>query len=59
MICYRDQTFCSFYDTCKQGGICVRALTPEIREAAKQKKLPLSQFVDPPEECYEEIEEAK
>lgn len=34
MICYRDMTFCPFYDSCKNGDICDRAYTQSVKDAA-------------------------
>lgn len=51
MMCYRDRTFCQFYDDCKDGNRCVRALTPTIRERAEAFGLYISQYVDRPE-CF-------
>ena len=61
MICYRDMTFCKFYDKCKFGDTCHRALTDKVfKEARKWAKdafnmdtAPICQFINKPE-CYEE-----
>ncbi len=36
MICYRDMTFCNFYQICKNGYNCERALTGKIQDDAKK-----------------------
>jgi hypothetical protein len=36
MICYRDRTFCPFWEECKDGKDCTRALTPKVYEDAKK-----------------------
>jgi hypothetical protein len=66
MICYKDRTYCEYYQICQHGSECSRALTDEVREAAHQwwnwfmkketdaKDVPIARYVDKPE-CYEEI----
>lgn len=51
MICYKDMTFCDYYEDCKYGGECKRASTKEVREDAEKKELPLSIFKEQPE-CF-------
>ena len=46
-------TFCRYWETCKKGGDCHRALTDEVVANAARAKLPISQFADEPD-CYEE-----
>ena len=48
---YRDMTFCGFYKGCVNGHTCVRALTLNVRRAAKAAGIPVARFVDPPE-CF-------
>jgi len=53
MMCYRDQTFCSFYVNCEHGKTCGRALTPEVEKAAEiwwgGEGAPICEFVDRPD----------
>lgn len=66
MICYKDKTFCPYYDFCTLGRTCDRALTKEVKEdayawwgaavgEAKRMEAPLSIYVRPPE-CFEFVE---
>jgi hypothetical protein len=59
MICYRDRTFCPFYDECKHGETCPAALTPKVKEDAEKwwgkPDAPIAYYVDKPE-CFEEKE---
>ena len=54
MICFRDRTFCSFYEKCKHGLACAVALTPRIIEKSKECGIPISQYAEKPE-CFEKI----
>jgi len=58
MICYKDMTFCPFWDDCKQGEKCDRALTDEVCADAmawwQGQDPPICQYTDKPE-CWEEI----
>ena len=56
MLCYRDKTFCSFYQDCQHGNKCGDALTPEKIEDAKTINLPVCQYRDKPE-CFKQIKE--
>jgi len=60
MICYKDKTFCKFYEECALGKDCTRALTPEvIEDATKWLELldvPISVYINKPE-CFKEIED--
>ena len=51
MICYRDRTFCPFYETCKEGKRCSRSLTPRVKEHAEELGLPVCQYANKPE-CH-------
>ncbi len=55
MLCYRDMTFCTYYEECKDGKDCFRALTPEVIKAAEawMKKPPIAMFAEKPE-CFKE-----
>ena len=56
MINYKDKTFCPFWDTCKAGPGCDRALTPTVREEAHRwwggAGAPICLLKDKPE-CWE------
>lgn len=52
MLCYKDMTFCGFFDECEDGKDCHRALTEEIQTDAAQFILQVCQFTDKPE-CFE------
>jgi hypothetical protein len=58
MICYRDMTFCKFYEDCKNGKECNRALTPDILDGAEKwfgkKNAPICQFVNKPN-CFKQM----
>ena len=51
MLCYRDMTFCPFWESCRKMADCGRALTPDIVERAHLAKMDISQYADKPE-CY-------
>ena len=62
MICYKDMTFCSFWEECKEGKSCPRALTEKVEIEADRWWLsfhgstikngaPICQFVKKPE-CF-------
>jgi hypothetical protein len=51
MLCYRDMCFCPFYDGCKEGGECDRALTDEVKGNAKLSGLPIDIFTSKPS-CF-------
>lgn len=48
---YRDMTFCGFYKGCVKGNLCDRALTINVRRAAKSAGIPVCRFIDRPE-CF-------
>jgi hypothetical protein len=52
MICFRDMTFCPFWETCAGATTCGRALTPEVVADAHRwwgnDKAPISQYTQPP-----------
>ena len=50
MICYKDMTFCSFYEDCDDKD-CSRALTQEVRDKADKLGLPICQFMEKPD-CW-------
>ena len=53
MLCYKDKTFCNYYEDCKSGKDCKRALTDEVKEKAEIAKLLVCIFAEKPE-CYED-----
>ena len=59
MICYKDMTFCTFYDECEKGETCDRALTDGVKEGAEDwygsKGAPICRYLDKPK-CFKEIE---
>lgn len=44
MLCYRDMTFCPYWQDCAQADDCPRPLTDEVRRKAESFKLPIMQF---------------
>ena len=36
MLCYKDRTFCPYWEECKDGKTCPRALTSEVYADAKK-----------------------
>ena len=53
MECYRDRTYCKFWEKCKKGLKCDRSATDKVYSDAKAFGAPLCLFIDPPE-CYKE-----
>jgi hypothetical protein len=53
MITYKDMTFCPFWEECRDGPECPRALTKDIYQRAEAIGLPVSRFVTEPE-CFRE-----
>ena len=59
MICYRDMTFCPFWEQCANGVGCHSALTPKVKEGARKwweavsDSPPIAQYTDKPN-CFEE-----
>ena len=56
MLCYRDMTFCDYYDKCYKGEECFRALTPAVWAKSREHELEVSHFASPPE-CFKLKEE--
>lgn len=52
MLTYRDKTHCIFWEECKKGDTCHRALTKEKEEHAKKINLPVAYFTEEPD-CFE------
>lgn len=48
MICYRDKTFCPFFETCSSAKGCDRPLTAEVVAAAERAGLPIARYVSKP-----------
>ena len=44
MMCYKDKTFCDFFD-CENFKNCHRALTEEVVESANKLNMPICRFV--------------
>lgn len=36
MLCYKDRTWCVWYEQCVSGKRCDAALTPKVREQAEE-----------------------
>lgn len=53
MLCYKDMTFCTYWEGCIHGDVCKRAFTKEHKDAAAHAKLLVSQFGAKPE-CFKE-----
>ena len=53
MMCYRDKTFCTYYQICKNGYNCDRALTNKVKKEASEwmKNPPICVYSDFPE-CF-------
>ena len=49
---YKDKCFCGFYNKCKQGQHCARALTEDVEEEATIFGALISQYASEPQ-CYE------
>lgn len=45
MMCFKDMTFCPFWEDCTHGDVCKRAFTPELKAEAKK-------WMDCPPICY-------
>lgn len=60
MIHYMDMTFCPFWKECAKGEQCERAITDEVRKAAKKwwhgDDYPMALYSQAPA-CYAEKEE--
>lgn len=56
MICYKDRTYCPFWETCTGHPQCGRALTEEVKQDAHKCQLAISQYVARPQ-CYTRAEE--
>lgn len=61
MMCYRDMTFCPYWEDCAGAATCHRPLTPEVQLEAEKwwgsEDAPIAVFAEPPS-CYRKHEEA-
>jgi hypothetical protein len=61
MLCYKDKTFCPFWEQCEDGKDCNRALIETVKEEAKiffdRMNMPIliAQYTEPPEHCFKDI----
>ena len=53
MLCFRDKTFCGYWNDCEHGESCGSALTPGVVADAERSGLPISQFGGHPT-CFDE-----
>lgn len=57
MLCYKDKTFCPFYELCAHGDNCEDALTPLVQAKADmwwgkgENQAPIAQFIEEPD-CF-------
>lgn len=64
MMCYKDRTFCPFYNECDKGKTCGRALTPKVWKEAKiwwgneNDIPPINVYTNKPE-CFKKIKDGK
>lgn len=65
MMCFRDMTFCTYFQDCKNAGDCPRPLTDDVREAAQKwaytigaEIVPIATWTEKPD-CHEKVEIAK
>lgn len=67
MVCFRDMTFCEYWQDCAKASACARPLTPEVRAAARKwwgslnsitDGAPISVFVERPD-CHVPVVAAK
>jgi hypothetical protein len=61
MFCYRDMTFCSFWEDCTEADGCRRCLTKEVEAGAAEwwagvndDEPPICRFVEKPD-CHSSI----
>lgn len=54
MKCFRDTTYCRYYQHCRYGKVCNKALTQEIREEAMKYRFFLCEYTIEPD-CYKRI----
>lgn len=51
MLCYKDQTFCSFYTSCLDEDSCDRKMTQDVIQKAHLASIDICQFAETPP-CY-------
>lgn len=62
MICYKDKTFCPFYETCAKQSNCSRPLTTDVKARAHNwwgnDNAPIAVFTEKPQ-CHSDNQEKK
>jgi hypothetical protein len=58
MLCYKDTTFCGYWQDCRNSDICHRPLTKKIKENSIEFGLPICQYSEKPD-CWEQKKEVK
>jgi len=53
MIVYKDMCFCDYWEGCKDGEGCIRALTQDVWVKAESIGLPVDRFMENPI-CFKE-----
>jgi hypothetical protein len=56
MICYKDKTFCSYFQDCAHRKECKDKLTHGVKSAAERTGLLISQWSEKPG-CWERIDQ--
>ncbi len=56
MMCFRDRSYCPFWENCKKGVICDRALTQKVKDDAEEwwgsPNAPIDVYTSNPK-CFE------
>jgi hypothetical protein len=56
MLCFRDKTFCPYWESCINGKTCDRAITPEVIADGvkwwKSDDFPMAMYSEKPS-CFE------
>ena len=52
-MCYKDMTFCKFYENCKDKETCERVLTNKDKSIILTYEIPVCYFMERPE-CFKE-----
>ena len=52
MLCYKDKTFCTYYETCAASEECTRKATPELLDEALAFGLPVAVYGEKPS-CFQ------
>jgi len=52
MLCYKDMTFCPFWEDCIKQIDCPRCLNDNVLANAERVGLPICRFVEKPD-CFE------